>query len=109
MTIAERWVTTDLTHFPDDDGLRYEIIDGELHVTKAPHLFHQIVASHIVARLDAWVTTQNNGAATTTPGVILSEDNNLIPDGVWISSQRLATALGADGKLYQMPELVIDR
>lgn len=108
MTIAEHWVTADLAHFPDNDGLRYEIIDGELHVTKAPHLFHQIVASRIVARLDEWATAQNNGAATTTPGVILREDNNLIPDGIWISSERLATALGADGKLYEMPELVIE-
>lgn len=108
MTIAERWVTADLTHFPDDDSLRYEIIDGELHVTKAPHLYHQIVASRIVARLDQWATAQDNGMATTTPGVILSEDNSLIPDGIWISGERLATALGADGKLYEMPELVIE-
>jgi hypothetical protein len=32
-----RWTTADLELFPDN-GNRYEIIDGELFVTKAPHL-----------------------------------------------------------------------
>ena len=44
MITVERWTTADLARFPDDDALRYEIIDGELHVTKAPDTYHQIVA-----------------------------------------------------------------
>jgi hypothetical protein len=35
-----RWTSADLKLFPDD-GKRYEIIDGELFVTRAPHWKHQ--------------------------------------------------------------------
>ena len=36
-TITRRWTVADLEGLPDD-GNRYEIIDGELHVTTAPHV-----------------------------------------------------------------------
>lgn len=35
-----RWTTADLNLLPDN-GDRYEIIDGELFVTRAPHWGHQ--------------------------------------------------------------------
>jgi hypothetical protein len=35
-----RWTTADLELFPDT-GNRYEIIDGALFVTRAPHWQHQ--------------------------------------------------------------------
>lgn len=108
MTTAERWTVADLAHFPNDDGLRYEIIDGELHVTKAPHSFHQVVAGRIVARLDDWAIAYNNGLAINAPGIILDGEDNLIPDAIWISQQRLGYALDVDGKLHEMPELVIE-
>ncbi len=38
-TTARRWTLADLEGLPDD-GNRYEIIDGELHVTTVPHVWH---------------------------------------------------------------------
>jgi Uma2 family endonuclease len=46
-----RWTTADLELFPDN-GKRYEIIDGELIVTRAPRWSHQEVADRIFAALD---------------------------------------------------------
>nr|WP_315865264.1 hypothetical protein [Acaryochloris thomasi] len=38
---AVRWTTQDLEVMPDDWGWkRYEIIDGELFVTRASHISH---------------------------------------------------------------------
>jgi Uma2 family endonuclease len=108
MTTVERWTTADLARFPDNDGLRYEIINGELHVTKAPHSYHQVVAGRIAARLDDWAIATGNGLAIAAPGIIISEENNLIPDAVWISNERLAAALGPDGKLHELPELIVE-
>jgi hypothetical protein len=54
MVTTERWTTADLERFPDADDLRYEIINGELHVTKAPSSYDQVVAGRIAAALDAW-------------------------------------------------------
>ncbi|WP_442943827.1 Uma2 family endonuclease [Nostoc sp.] len=48
-----RWTTADLELFPDN-GNRYEIIDGELFVTKAPHWKHQKTCVRISTSLDNW-------------------------------------------------------
>jgi len=37
-----RWTSADLELLPED-GKRYEIIDGDLFVTRAPHSKHQLV------------------------------------------------------------------
>jgi Uma2 family endonuclease len=108
MVTVERWTTADLERFPDADDLRYEIIDGELHVTKAPNSYHQVVAGRIGAALDDWSIATGNGLAIVAPGIILEDDDNIIPDAVWISSERLTAAMRPDGKLHEMPELIIE-
>jgi Uma2 family endonuclease len=107
MITVERWTTADLERFPDADDLRYEIINGELHVTKAPDIYHQIVAGRIAAALDAW-STQNGGYTIPAPGIILPDEDNLIPDVVWVSDARFHASLGDDHKLHALPELVLE-
>lgn len=48
-----RWTVADLELFPED-GKRYEIIDGKLIVTRAPHWKHQEVAGNVYAKLQTW-------------------------------------------------------
>jgi|SRR5205085_10213723 len=107
MTTTLRWTSADLEHLPQDNN-RYEIIDGELIVSKTPHYYHQRVCGKAFAMLDAWSKETGLGEANFAPGVIFSEDNDVIPDVIWISKARLRTALGAGGHLYQAPELVIE-
>jgi hypothetical protein len=47
MTIA------DLEAFPDDDGNRYELIEGELFVSCSPGLTHKIVSDNLVHLITA--------------------------------------------------------
>jgi Uma2 family endonuclease len=108
MTIIERWTSADLALFPDDPRLRYEIIDGELYVSKAPHWHHQLVADRLSRALGNWNDVAALGEVASGPGIILEDDDNLIPDVIWISQARLAQALGPDGKLHALPELVIE-
>ena len=108
MTVAERWTTDDLARFPDDDGLRYEIINGELHVSKALGWYHQLVAGRIAQALGNWNGVAGSGEVVSTPGIILTNEDNLIPDVIWISNERLATALRPDGKLHELPELIVE-
>jgi Uma2 family endonuclease len=44
------WTFDDLQALPDD-GRRYEIIDGSLHVSPSPSKRHQVVASRVVQQL----------------------------------------------------------
>jgi hypothetical protein len=48
------WTTADLEALPDDGGWsRYEIIHGELFVTRAPHIRHQKTAGKIQFALES--------------------------------------------------------
>src|SRR5262249_59945277 len=50
MTSTLRFNSADLESFPDD-GKRYEIIDGELYVSKQPTWYHQDICSKLVSML----------------------------------------------------------
>jgi Uma2 family endonuclease len=107
MSNTLRWTSADLELLPED-GKRYEIVDGELFVSKQPHWYHQLVCVRICSRLDAWSDETAAGEANLAPGVIFDDDDDVAPDVVWISRDRLASALAADGKLHAAPELVVE-
>ena len=48
MNQSLRWTSADLELLPDD-GKRYEIIDGELYVSKQPNWYHQLERTAIGA------------------------------------------------------------
>lgn len=108
MTTAFRWTTKDLETLPEIEGTRYEIIDGELHVAKQLHWDHQFAASRIFRFLDEWNEQTGLGVANSAPGIIFSDDNNVIPDVVWISKERLAASLDAAGHILVAPEIAIE-
>jgi hypothetical protein len=41
LTEGIRWRIQDLELLPENEGTQYEIIDGELFVTRTPHFRHQ--------------------------------------------------------------------
>lgn len=102
-----RWTTSDLELLPESSN-RYEIIDGELLVTRAPHWKHQKAASRAGSALDAWSLSTGSGETVQAPGVIFSDADNVIPDVVWVSKERLADGLDAAGHLTIAPDLVVE-
>jgi Uma2 family endonuclease len=106
-TAPPRFTSADLEQMPDD-GKRYEIIDGELYVSKQPDWHHQFTCGQFFAALQAWSNQTQAGMANLAPGLIFADDDDVAPDVVWISKERLATALGQDGKLYDAPEIVVE-
>jgi Uma2 family endonuclease len=102
-----KWTSRDLETMPDD-GKRYEVIEGDLYVSKQPHLNHQIVCVKITALLERWSEQTRLGTPIYTPGIIFADDDDVVPDVVWISHERLAIAFESDGKLHSAPELVVE-
>lgn len=102
-----RWTTADLDLFPDD-GKRYEIIDGELIVTRAPRWSHQQVTGRLFSALDSWSQTTGLGEAAINPGIIFTDEDNVIPDVVWASTERLAALMDEAEHLTGAPELVVE-
>ncbi|MGA7937229.1 MAG: Uma2 family endonuclease [Kovacikia sp.] len=101
------WTIDDLELLPDN-GTRYEIIGGELFMTRAPRWRHQRVADNICGALNQWSDETKLGEATTTPGIIFSEADNVIPDVVWASYERLSVLLDASEHLTGAPELIVE-
>jgi len=101
------WNVADLVLFPDDDK-RYEIVNGELFVTRAPNWRHQIIADNICTELKLWSRKTGLGKAVTAPGVIFAETSSVIPDVVWVSNDRLPNILDDAGHLISAPELVVE-
>ncbi|YAG04170.1 hypothetical protein NSTC731_00367 [Nostoc sp. DSM 114167] len=62
-TTPVRWTTADLELFAGDRRNRYEIIDGELFVTKAPNWDHQTSCGRIVTVLNNWSDETGLGKA----------------------------------------------
>ncbi|AFZ22589.1 hypothetical protein Cylst_0214 [Cylindrospermum stagnale PCC 7417] len=102
-----RWTTADLELFPDN-GNRYEIIDGELFVTRAPHWNHQKACVKTTTALDNWSQITGLGEVVPAPGIIFGDNDNVIPDVVWVSKEKLAELLDEAGHLTAAPELVIE-
>lgn len=107
MSTTTRWTSKDLESLPDD-GTRYEIIDGELFMSKTPHYYHQDVCFELLLLLGNWNRTSNLGRVVVAPGLIFAEDNDVVPDLIWISRERLIESLESDGHLHRAPELVIE-
>lgn len=90
-----------------DDGYRYEILDGELIREPAPRPLHQIVVKNLLLLLDAAASRDCLGIVLTSPlDVLLSEDNLVQPDVVFIPRDRwdLITEANVQGA----PALVIE-
>ena len=101
------WTVEDLEGLPETSD-RFEIIDGDLHVTRALHWKHQDVAGAIYAELLAWSKQTCVGKPIFTPGVIFSPTNAVIPDLIWVSNERIETLMDDAGHLTGAPELVIE-
>ncbi len=104
-----RLTVKDLELFPDPiDDTRYELINGELYVSRQPDLEHQYTCAEFVGELFSWNRTSAVGLVLIAPGIIFSPDEAVAPDVVWVSRGRYPLIAGADKKLHGAPELVVE-
>lgn len=101
MTVA------DLDAFPDDDGKRYELIEGELFVSCAPGLPHQLVLSNLQLHVGKYLEINPVGLIVPGPGAVFSNFDAVIPDLVFVSNDRWDSIVGND-RFVAAPDLVIE-
>lgn len=78
--VKRRWTVADLEDLPED-GIRYEIIDGELFMTPAPTWRHQEAVSRLHRLLTDYLDVQRVGHAFFAPAdVIFSPTRAVQPD-----------------------------
>jgi Uma2 family endonuclease len=107
MSTTLRFTSADLDAMPDD-GKRYEIVDGQLYVSRQPHLEHQFTCTSISTALGHWSRETGAGFAFQAPGLIFADDDDVAPDVVWVSRTRLSAIMAPDGNLHGAPELVVE-
>lgn len=103
-----RWTTADIELLPENEGTRYEVVDGDLFMTRAPHWKHQRTCGKFFRELDSWSESSALGEASITAGVLFGESDDVIPDVVWASNERLDLLLDEAGHLTGAPELVVE-
>jgi Uma2 family endonuclease len=108
MTVGFRFTSADLARMPDIEGVHYEIIDGDLHVSRQPDEAHQYACSALGFALHGWSLRSGAGLTVPAPGLLLADDADVSPDLVWISHGRRATARDDRGHYRLAPELVVE-
>lgn len=107
METLPKLTSRDLELLPED-GKVYELIDGELYVSRQPSWDHQYTCLRLGRFLDEWNEQTGLGVVNAAPGLIFAEDDDVAPDLVWISMAALGTALREDRKLHSAPEIVVE-
>ena len=90
-----------------DDGNKYELIEGEIYMSRAPSLTHQITLQNFQVALLSYVTINPIGIVVPGPGVIFDDFNGVIPDIVFFSHERRAEIASGD-RLSGAPDLVVE-
>jgi Uma2 family endonuclease len=78
----------DLDAFPDDDGNRYELIGGELFVSRAPGIPHQRVLLNLEIALSDYLKANPIGILVPGAGAIFSDYDAVIPDLAFVCNER---------------------
>jgi Uma2 family endonuclease len=78
----------DLDAFPDDDGNRYELIEGELFVSRAPGIPHQRVLLNLEMGLIEYLRDHPIGIIVPGAGAIFSDYDAVIPDLAFVCNER---------------------
>lgn len=103
-----KFTSEDVLLLDGNEGKTYEIIEGELFVSRSPTFEHQYSCTHLSHYLVEWNLQSQLGEVVINPGLVFADDDDVEPDVVWISRERLVNALDESGHFRHAPELVIE-
>ncbi len=90
-----------------DDGKRYELIHGEVHLTPSPTTKHQFALQNLSRSLDPFVFKHRLGEIFVAPlDVRLSRDTAVQPDLIFISNSR--ASIIKENYIDGAPDLVVE-
>lgn len=106
--VRTRFTSRDLETLPLKEGDRAEIIDGELYVSRQPTNWHQYTSNRVEVALTNWSDATGLGYVLHVPGLVFAEDDDVIPDVVWVTRDRFLSITDDKGHFSEAPELVVE-
>ena len=90
-----------------DDGIRYELIKGELRMSHAPTVFHQRTNYKLIKILGDYVDSLSLGWVFEAPtDVVLDRYNTVQPDVIFIAKESASKI--QENAIFGAPELVAE-
>ena len=111
MSTQTRLITADeFLEWPDEPGLRQELIRGEVVTMSLPGGRHGKVAGKILRRLGDYVEAAELGETYTETGFIVERDPDTVkgPDVSFVRSERLATIANPEKHIPFAPDLAVE-
>jgi Uma2 family endonuclease len=96
----------DLESMPED-GNKYELIYGDILVSKAPSIKHQRLLHKLQFHLETLLIEHPIGILIPGAGVIFDNFNGVIPDLIYVSHERFKEIVSGE-RFIDAPELVIE-
>jgi Uma2 family endonuclease len=96
----------DLDACPDDNN-RYELIEGELFVSRAPGIPHQRVLNNLQFALESYVKENPIGIVVPGAGAVFSDYDAVIPDLVFVRNERWSEVV-TEIRFTGAPDLVLE-
>lgn len=97
----------DYARLPDNDGKRYEILDGELYVTAAPSPLHQRLSKRLQRRLEDYFEIRGLGEVFNAPiDVVLAQHDIVVPDLVIVAEPGQLSARAIEGVPLMVVEIL---
>jgi Uma2 family endonuclease len=96
----------DLDACPDDSN-RYELIEGELFVSRAPGIPHQRVLNNLQMALGSYLKENPIGIVVPGAGAVFSDYNAVLPDLVFVRNERWSEVV-TEIRFTGAPDLVIE-
>jgi Uncharacterized protein conserved in cyanobacteria len=96
----------DLDACPDDSN-RYELIEGELFVSRAPGIPHQRVLNNLQMALGSYLKENPIGIVVPGAGAVFSDYDAVIPDLVFVRNERWSEVV-TETRFTGAPDLVIE-
>jgi Uma2 family endonuclease len=96
----------DLDACPDDSN-RYELIEGELFVSRAPGIPHQRVLNNLQFAFESYLKENPIGILVPGAGAVFSDYDAVIPDLVFVQNERWSEVVTGT-RFTGAPDLVLE-
>ena len=90
-----------------DDGNRYELIDGGLHVSASPAFPHQNALAQLVIAIGIYLREHSAGIVVPGLAVVFDDHTAVVPDLVFLTHERRRRIMEG-GRLVDAPEIAIE-